>query len=928
LESAHEVLESAGYNPEAYEGSIGVYAGCGMNTYLINNLLSNQKILERMGGYQILIGSDKDFLTTRVSYRLNLKGPSINVQTACSTSLVSVHLASQSLLNYECDMAIAGGVSLGIPQKAGYLYQEGMIMSPDGRCRAFDAKAQGTVSGEGVGVVLLKRLADALADGDSIRAVIKGSAINNDGSLKIGYTAPSIDGQAEVIAAAQATAGIEAETISYVETHGTGTPLGDPIEFTALKEAFLASTDKRGFCAIGSVKSNIGHLDTAAGVAGLIKTVLALQHKLLPPSLHFKEANPQIDFNSSPFYVNTDLTEWKAGESPRRAGVSSFGIGGTNAHVIVEEAPVKEKSGPSRTWQLIALSAKSSRALTTMTEKLGEHLRKNGDLNLADAAYTLQVGRRRFNNRLIAVCQTLDDASLALDSLNPKQVHTAANESDDRPVVFMFSGQGSQYVNMARDLYEEEPTFRDQVDICAELLKPHIGCDLRDVLYPVAEKAEVANRRLSQTALTQPTLFVVEYALARLWEEWGVRPQAMIGHSIGEYVAACLAGVFTLEEALALVAMRGQLVQTLPSGAMLSVALPEKEILPLLNGRLSLAAINGPSLCVISGAEETVNALEANLIKEGVSCTRLHTSHAFHSKMMEPILPEFIKRINRVDLKPPQMNYVSNVTGTWITEAEATNPIYWANHLRQTVRFADGVARLLRESDAVLLEVGPGRTLVTLAQQHRSENHERGALSSLRHPKDQGSDVAYLLKTLGRLWLEGVNVEWKGFYENQRRHRVCLPTYPFERQRYWIEPKRGLNHSNARNGAIQVRSLQPSDGVDLLKAKHSRPKVASEYVAPKSEVERTIGSIWQELLGIEEVGVRDSFFELGGHSLLGTQVMSRIYQLYQIQLPVRRLFEAETVEALAKLVETSIWSAKCGSTDRGAQSEEREVLEI
>jgi acyl transferase domain-containing protein len=789
LESAYEVLDNAGYTSEGYAGLIGVYAGCSLNSYLISNLLSNNEVIQRLGAYQIMIGSDKDFLSTRVSYKLNLKGPSIDVQTACSTSLVAVHLACQSLLNYECDMAIASGVSIGVPQKTGYLYQEGMILSPDGHCRAFDAKAQGTISGEGVGTVLLKRLTDALSDGDCIRAVIKGSAINNDGSLKAGYTAPSIDGQAEVIMAAQTAAGVKAETIGYVEAHGTGTSLGDPIEIAALTKAFRYSTEKSRFCAIGSVKTNIGHLDVAAGVASLIKTVLALQHKKLPPSLHFENPNPLIDFDSSPFFVNTSLSEWKADENPRRAGVSSFGIGGTNAHLVVEEAPVREPSGPSRQWKLLTLSAKSDNSLDTMTKSLVEQLKREKDINLADVAYTLQVGRQKFGHRRIAVCQTREDAISALDTLDSKHVRTSVNESDERPIAFMFSGQGTQYVNMAFGLYQKESKFRETIDFCSDFLKPHLGCDLRHLLFPDENSIEAATHRLTQTAITQPALFVVEYALAKLWEEWGIRPQAMIGHSIGEYVAACLSGVFSLEEALALVAARGRLIQTLPGGAMMAVAMTEKEVRPFLNGKLSLAAVNSSSLCVVSGETVAVRTLESELVGKGVGCVHLHTSHAFHSQMMEPIISEFSNQVRKIDLKPPQIKFVSNVTGKWITQAEATDPEYWAKHIRQAVRFADGIGELLKDPAVVLLEVGPGRSLLTLVEQDTKKSGDRVVLSSVRHPKDKVQDDEFLLNILGRLWLEGAQIDWKGFYSNERRYRVALPAYPFERQRYWIEPK-------------------------------------------------------------------------------------------------------------------------------------------
>ncbi|MBW4563380.1 MAG: SDR family NAD(P)-dependent oxidoreductase [Mojavia pulchra JT2-VF2] len=790
LESAWEALENAGYNPETYTGAIGVYAGVGMSAYLLNNLWASE-FARSAGAYQIIIANDKDFLPTRVSYKLNLKGPSVNIQTACSTSLVAICMACQSLLNYQCDMALAGGVSISLPQKTGYLYQEGMIFSPDGHCRAFDAQAKGTLAGSGVGIVVLKRLEDAIADGDTIHAVIKGFALNNDGAMKVGYTAPSVDGQAEVIAQALAMAEVDPESVTYIEAHGTGTPLGDPIEIAALTKAFHASTQKKNFCAIGSVKTNIGHLDTAAGVTGLIKTVQALKHQSLPPSLHFETPNPKIDFANSPFYVNTKLTAWQKNGSPRRAGVSSFGIGGTNAHVVLEEAPSLRGQGgrgaeeQGRNYQLLIVSAKSESALDTATHNLIAHLKQHPELNLADVAYTLAVGRKAFSHRRIVVCSDSEDAVTVLSSLDPKRVLTNTQESKQRPITFMFSGQGSQYVNMALELYQVESTFREQIDKCSEFLKPDLGIDLRDVLYPSEEQAEIAAQQLKQTAITQPALFVIEYALAQLWMSWGVRPQATIGHSIGEYVAACIAGVFSLEDALSLVAARGRLMQQMPPGAMLAVPLKETEVRSHLNEHLSLAVINAPSSCVIAGTIAEIDALEQQLPES----RRLHTSHAFHSQMMEPILEPFIERVKKVKLNPPQTPYISNVTGTWITAAEATNPNYWAQHLRQTVRFADGVQQLMQDPNRILLEVGPGRTLMTLAKQHPDKDAGAVILSSLRHPQEEQSDVAFLLNTLGRLWLAGVEIDWSEFYTGEQRYRVPLPTYPFERQRYWIEPQ-------------------------------------------------------------------------------------------------------------------------------------------
>ncbi len=797
LETAWEALESAGYDSDTYEGRISIYGGASISSYFLFNLFSNAELIKLVGLDQIRHSNRTDNLTTRVAYKLNLKGSGITVQTGCSTSLVAVHLACQSLLDRECDMALAGGVSISASQKAGYFYHEGGILSPDGHCRAFDAKAQGTVNGNGVGIVVLKRLADAIADGDCIHGIIKGSAINNDGSNKVGYTAPSVDGQAQVIAEALAIARIKSDTIGYVEAHGTGTSLGDPIEIAALTKSFSLQTDKKNFCPIGSVKTNIGHLDTAAGIAGLIKTTLALKHKLIPPSLHFKQPNPQIDFANSPFYVNNTLSEWKAKDTSRRAGVSSFGIGGTNAHVILEEAPVVKPSGSGRAHNLLVLSAKTSSALETATVNLVKHLRQNPQLNLADVAYTLSVGRRAFDHRRIVVCQDVDDAVKVLETREPQRVSTHFQEPCERQVVFMFPGQGAQYVGMGKELYHE-PIFREQVDYCSELAKSYLGLDLRGILYPSEEQATAAAQQLAQTHITQPALFVIEYALARLWMAWGIRPEAMIGHSIGEYVAACLAGVFSLEDAIALVATRGQLMQQLSSGTMLAVPLPEKEVQSLLGEKLSLAASNGPALCVVSGPTEAVDEFQNRLSEQGVDCRRLHTSHAFHSHMMDSIIEPFMAQVRKINLKTPQIPFVSNVTGTWITAGEATDPKYWAMHLRHTVRFSEGIAQLLQQPKRIFLEVGPGRTLSTLVKKQKVA--DQVVLCSIRHPHDQQSDVAFLLNTLGRLWLTGVQVDWSGFYASQRRHRLPLPTYPFERQRYWIEPQQ-LPHSG--------RQLQP-----------------------------------------------------------------------------------------------------------------------
>jgi acyl transferase domain-containing protein len=792
LEHAWQALEQAGYEAEKYAGRIGVFAGESVNSYLLHNLLPQRELIESVGVFQTLIGNDRDHLATQTAYKLNLKGPCLNIQTACSTSLVVVHVACQSLLNQECDLALAGGVSVGVPQGQGALYQEGGIVSPDGHCRAFDAQAKGTVKGSGVGVIVLKRLSDALADGDCIEAVIKGSAINNDGSLKVGYTAPSVEGQAGVIEEALATAMVEPETVGYVETHGTGTALGDPIEIAALTQAFGATGGARNSCAIGSLKTNIGHLDAAAGVAGLIKTALALKHREIPPSLHFTQPNPNIDFSRTPFYVNTTLTAWESNGSPRRAGISSFGIGGTNAHVVLEEAPAGEPSGTTsdtgRTHQLLTLSAKTATALDRMTANLAAHLKERPEAELADVAYTLHVGRRDFPHRRAFVCRDPQEAVSLLESTNASGPQRNLQEHASAPsVVFMFPGQGAQYAQMGRELYESEPTFRLEVDRCAELLRAESDLDLRGVLYADEDSVEAAAARLMQTSVTQPALFVIEYALAKLLMAWGVRPEAMIGHSIGEYVAACLAGVLSLEDALKLVSARGRLMQQMPAGAMLAVPLSEQKLLPFLRKQLSVAAVNAPSMCVVSGALEEIQSMEAQLAAENVVCRRLHTSHAYHSEMMQPIVGEFEREVAAIRLHAPQLPYISSLTGTWITPAEATDANYWARQLRAPVRFAAGVSELLKERERILLEVGPGQSLTTLARQQQNGSTGRLVLAALARPREQKSELSGLLETLGQLWTAGLSIDWDAFYSGQRRRRVPLPTYPFERQRYWID---------------------------------------------------------------------------------------------------------------------------------------------
>jgi acyl transferase domain-containing protein/acyl carrier protein len=816
LEAAWEALENAGYASGVQALNAGVYAGASLNSYLITSLMSNPEVMLAAGSYQAMLANDKDFLATRVSYKLNLSGPSVTVQTACSTSLVAVQLACQALLARECDVALAGGVSINVPRVTGYLYEPGMILSPDGHCRAFDARAQGTVAGEGVGVVVLKRLRDALADRDHIRGVIRGAALNNDGSLKVGYTAPSVDGQAAVITRAHVMAGIDPGTITYVEAHGTGTELGDPIEIAALTQAFRTATERTGFCALGSVKTNIGHLDAAAGVAGLIKTVLALEHGVLPPSLHFSEPNPRIGFADSPFYVNASRSEWKrAGEIPRRAGVSSFGIGGTNAHVVVEEAPNPAPTGPSRPVQVLTFSAKSLAALDRVGADLASHLDEHEEQSLSDVAYTLHQGRAAFPHRRVVVARTHEEAARALRAGHGRGVPTRSATRGERPVVFMFSGQGSQYVGMSRGLYETEPIFRQVVDECAAALIPKLKVDLRTVLYPPPSRIEEARERLAATSLTQPALFVVEYALARLLMTWGVEPRAMLGHSIGEYVAACLSSVLKLTDALELVAVRGRLME-IPGGGMLAVPLSESELRSMLPAGLSIAAVNGAALCAVSGPTSDVSAFEARLAARGIRTQPIHAAAAFHSAMMEPILDSFEQSVGRIELAPPVIPYISNVTGTWMTEEDARDPAYWTRHLRQTVRFWDGLQEVIRVQEPILVEVGPGRTLATLARPASAAERPLEILSTIRHPQDDVDDAIVLQTAVGRLWQAGVALDWVDYHGGEARRRVALPTYPFERQRHWIVP-----------AALPVET-----GPQRIEALAKRPDIARWFYAP------------------------------------------------------------------------------------------------
>ncbi|MBB4716763.1 type I polyketide synthase [Streptomyces luteogriseus] len=818
LECAWGALEKAGHDPARYDGLVGVYAGAGTNTYLMFNVAANRRAADMLGGSQVMIGNSGDFLASRVSYKLGLEGPSVNVQSACSTSLVSVVLACQALLSFQCDMALAGGVAADDSKHKGYLYAEDGIFSPDGYCRSFDADARGTVGGNGVGMVVLKRLGDALADGDHIHAVIKGAALNNDGDRRIGFTAPSADSQASVITTALANADVEPETVGYVETHGTATSLGDPIEFAALTAAFGAGTDQRNFCALGAVKTNIGHLDAASGIAGLIKAVSAVEHGQIPPTLHFKRPNPRIDLADSPFFVNTELVPWPVTDGPRRAGVSSFGLGGTNAHVVLEQAPDRPPAPDlAGEEQLIVLSARSDTALEAMSDRLADHLREHPETPLGDLAFTLQTGRRPFHHRRVLVASGPAEALDALDARDDGRVLSAARTGDGhRPVAFMFSGFGEQYPMMTERLYATEPAFREALDECALILDPLLGRDIREVVFDraAARRSEgdgkpdlrrmlmaprISDHPLDQPTLGYPAVFAVEYALARLWRAWGVVPEAMIGHSLGEYVAACLAGVFSLPDALRLVVERARLISACGEGAMVAVPLTEEEVARHLTDEVSVAAVNDPRTCVLAGPPEAIDRVTAALETAGVVSRRLNTRFAFHSPMMDPVVAPYAEAVRRVRLSPPAIPFVSNITGTWITAEEATDPDYWARHVRLPVRFADGMRTLWGVDDVVLVEVGPGRALTSGAMQHpaSAEVADRVVVPSLPDAFTAESDRAAALRALGRLWLAGVTPDWAGLHAHTPRRRVVLPSYPFARTRYWLDADRRDRHPAA-----------------------------------------------------------------------------------------------------------------------------------
>ncbi|MER6345131.1 type I polyketide synthase [Streptomyces sp. NPDC001595] len=895
LETAYHALEDAAcLGSGAATGTFGVYAGSGDSRYYPAHV--HPRYAGQPGSVELVHAATANSLgtlATRVSYELGLTGPSVSLQTACSTALVAVHTACQDLLDHRCDTALAAAVSVNPSALLGYRYVPDGPFSPDGHCRAFAADAAGTSSGDGVGAVVLKRLEDALADGDRIRAVIRGSAVNNDGRRKVGFSAPSAAGQTEVILAAQAQAMTDAGTIGLVEAHGTATRLGDPIEVAALTEAFRYSTDRHGYCALGSVKTNIGHLGAAAGIAGLIKAVLALEHRQIPPSLHFERPNPHIDFATGPFRVPTTLEDWPAGDHPRRAAVSAFGIGGTNAHVILEETP-PTRPAPHRAPEdgrrlVLPLSARTAGALRGQADALARHLERRPDLRLDDIAHSLRTDRPALRHRLTVTAASRDEALAALRTAAPT---TPALPDEPARVAFLLPGGGTQYPGMGADLYREHDVYRDTVDECARILRPALGADLRDTLL---------QRRQSDSTSMFLALVVTEYALARTLMAAGVRPDALVGHSLGEYTAACLAGVIDLDEMLPLVAERIRLISS-AGGATTGVAAPAEDVLPLLDDELSLAAVNGPAACTVAGHEDAVARFEAELTRRGLPFRRLRIPAAAHSHVLDPVLETYEKHLRGVTLRPPRIPFVTNVTGTWITDEQATSVRHWLDHTRATVRFADGITTL-GERHPVLVEIGPGDTLTKLAAAQLAQ-HSPVTVTTMRHAKADASDGFVLAEALGRLWSAGVDTALPDVPGTPRR--APLPPYAFERHRHWID---------APGARTDPGTPETGTAADTGPVLGPRPRLTTEHVAPRGEREQAVTRLWEETLGIGGIGVHDNFFDLGGDSMRAVVLAGRLRQAGVLDVPAATLLAQPTVAGLLAAADDTSTEEPGGDTN-------------
>jgi amino acid adenylation domain-containing protein len=904
LEIAWEALEQAGHLPKHYKGSIGVYSGSEINTYYENNIFNNNELKSQIGDLQIYTVNGKDFIAPRTSYHLNLKGPSVSVHSACSTSLLAIAEAVKAIRMGMCDIALAGGSSVTAPIYSGHLYDDGFIKSPDGRTRPFEASGKGTVFSDGAGVVLLKRLEEAEKDGDIIYGVLKGVGVNNDGGDKGSFMAPSAKGQAGAIINAFNDAQISPSTISYTEAHGTATPIGDPIEIEGLKIAY-GKQEKNGYCALGSIKSNMGHTTAAAGVAGLIKVVLAMRHKKIPPMVGFNTPNPNIDFANSPFFINNKLIDWKA-NGPRRAGVSSFGIGSTNVHVIVEEYEMKPKSTSSGLpLQLLTWSAKNQNSLLGYENALGNFIDKSKNIALADIAYSLNATRDDFNHRSFLIADTNNNAAEELISKKTKSAKSSVLKRVPSEIGFLFPGQGAQYLQMGKTLYDNEKVYRGAIDKCAELLMEDLKLDIRHIIYPEINSNE-AEELLKDTRLTQPALFVTEYALSQLWMSWGIKPTFLCGHSIGEFTAAHLAGIFTLKDALHIVALRGSLISKLPGGSMLAVRVPVEKVYELLPSSLSVAAINSKQFCVVSGTNEDIANFIQELDSQDIPNKLLVTSHAFHSSMMNPILDSFKNELEKIKLSIPRLPIISTVSGTWLTDTEATSPIYWVNHLKNTVRFADAMDTAFELDDYVLLEVGPGQTLTTLARQ-QAVGKIIAAFPSLTIPKEeQENEYSTILNALGELWLRGINPDWKSFYAQQQRQKIDLPSYVFDRKLCWIEPLSVVETTVVQKSIVLDVPLVSNTPIISIKKESSSLKTNESR---KDSILVKISEIIKNASGIvyESDAASNTFLELGLDSLSLTQLSGRLKKEFDLPITFRQLNEGfKTPSLLADYLDLNL----------------------
>jgi len=896
LECSVAALEHAGYGGHMSAARVGTFVGTSNSLYLYRHLLPNADLQRTTGLPSLLLAADKDFVATRIAYKLNLEGPAVNINTACSTSLVAIAQACSSLLEGRCEMAIAGAASLQALGPEGYLYQEGGILSEDGHCRPFDQRASGSRAGSGAGIVVLKPLDRAIADGDSIHAVIKGIGMNNDGDAKVGFTAPSVKGQASAIAEALHRSGLQATDIQYIETHGTGTTLGDPIEFAGLQAAYRISESmpsENSRIRLGAVKANIGHLDAAAGIAGMLKLVLAMQHKKFPPQPMFEQMNPNIQVGDSRLMIQTECEDWVAGTSPRRSGLSSFGIGGTNVHLILEEGRPVPVGVSNRAQRLFLLSAKSVESLLSNCTNIAEHITEHPDL--VNVEYTLQVGRAHHALRYFAVA---DNGQNAVSCLSDTQaiLDNVVEYRGQKTIAFMFPGQGAQFLGMTKELYESEATYRYHLDDCADRLKQHLQIDIRELLFASADDQENADS-LNQTALAQPLLFAIEYSLAQMWMSWGVQPSIMIGHSLGEYVAACISGVFDLDVALELVVARGRLMQSVPAGAMLSILSSQGQIATLLSVfDYDVAAINGETSCVIAASVSDIDLMQATLSERGVTCARVRTSHAFHSRFMNGILDDYRKVLNRVQFGVVGLPFVSNLDGRLFSEGDRIDTEYWVSHLRNTVNFSSGISTMLDNQVDVLLEIGPGRTLSTLV--NRQFGDKIVALTSTAGQRDTRSDQQMMLQSLGCIWQMGVDVDWHAFHSAATCHRVGLPGYAFKRDSHWIEATHFGSVAQKGNGVNTRGATSPVPSQQVIVMPDGEHEV-------HTEVEAELIVIWRELLGVEKISKRDSFFDLGGDSLLATHLMNSIRERFginKVDYSLKDLFERPYVETIAEAI--------------------------